>query len=318
MDFSIQFDTQVPSGSPAVAGFGVFDGVHPGHRLIIREATALASERGALTAAVTFVPHPRQVISGAEEPGLIISVAERVKQLRLAGADITGIIDFTPGFAALEPEVFLEQLLKVPEIRLAGICVGEDWRFGRKGMGDAAMLERFCRERGLLFRALPRLYCGSVNISSSMIRTLAGKGDLAGAAEILGRPLALTGKVVHGFQAAGKELAAPTANLELDHGLIVPDGVYAGAVVRKGKIHAAVLNIGMAPTYNVNFRRVEVHLLNFKEQLYGENLEVRLLKYLRGERKFPSVEMLREQIHKDIAETESLYKSLTISEGDFK
>ena len=318
MDFSIQFDTQVPSGRAAVAGFGVFDGVHPGHRLIIREAAALAAERNALTAAVTFVPHPRQVISGAEEPGLIISVAERVKQLRLAGADITGIIDFTPGFAALEPEVFLEQLLKISEIRLAGICVGEDWRFGRKGMGDAAMLERFCRERDLLFRAVPRLYCGSVNISSSMIRQLAGKGDLAGAAEILGRPLTLTGKVVHGFQAAGKELAAPTANLELDHGLIVPDGVYAGAVRRQGKLHAAVLNIGMAPTYNVYVRRVEVHLLNFKADLYGENLEVRLLKYLRGERKFPSVEMLREQIHKDIAETESLYKSLTISEGDFK
>ena len=297
-----------------VAGFGVFDGVHPGHRLIIREAAALASERGALTAAVTFVPHPRAVIPGAGVPELIISIPERLKQLRLAGADITGIIDFTPGFAALEAEVFLEQLLKLPEITLAGICVGEDWRFGKKGMGDSALLEKFCREKGLLFRAIPRLYCESVNISSSAIRNLAAQGDLAGASRLLGRPLTLTGKVVRGFQVAGKELAAPTANLELDHGLLVPDGVYAGAVLRQGQLHAAVLNIGVAPTYEVKIRRVEVHLLDFNGQLYGEDLEVRLLKYLRPERKFPSPAELREQIQKDIAETKKLYNTLSSSQ----
>ena len=311
MDFSIQFDTQVPPGSPVVAGFGVFDGVHPGHRLIIREAAALASQLGALTAAITFVPHPRTVIPGAEVPELLLSIPERLKQLRLAGAQLTGIIDFTPAFAALEPEVFLEQLLELPQITLAGICVGEDWRFGKKGMGDSALLENFCRKKGLLFRALPRLYCGKVNISSSAIRSLAAQGDLDGAAELLGRPLSLTGKVVRGFQVAGKELAAPTANLALDHGLSVPDGVYAGAVLRQGKLHAAVLNIGVAPTYDVKIRRVEVHLLDFKAELYGENLEVRLLKYLRPERKFPSPAELREQIQKDIAETKNLYNTLS-------
>ena len=145
MDFSITFGG-LPAGVPKlVIAFGVFDGVHPGHRLIVAETCALARERSALGAAVTFVPHPRAVVGKpGDAPQLLISTAERLERLRACGAAVTGIIDFTPAFGALEPEVFLAGLLRRRDFRLAGICVGEDWRFGRQGRGDAALLREFC------------------------------------------------------------------------------------------------------------------------------------------------------------------------------
>lgn len=311
MDFSIQFDTYLAPGTPLVAGFGVFDGVHPGHRLIVRKVVEMAERCGALPAAVTFVPHPRAVIPGGTAPEAIISVPERIAQLRLAGARAVGIIDFTPEFGAMAPEAFLEALLHFKEFKLAGICVGEDWRFGKMGKGDACMLSRFARDNGFGFQAVERLTCGGCNISSSVIRELAAKGDLEGAAKILGRPLTLSGTVVQGFRIAGSQLNAPTANLRLDHGLLVPDGVYAGAAVTEKGPFAAVLNIGMAPTYDVNERRIEVHLLNFEGSLYDKPLTVKLFKYLRPERKFPSPAELREQIGKDIAQADFIYHSIT-------
>lgn len=309
MDFSIRFDTPVPAGRDVVMGFGVFDGVHPGHRLIIRHVCEMAAEAGAVPAAVTFVPHPRAVLPGMTPPELIISVEERLKQLRAAGALLTGIIDFTAAFGALEPERFLEDLAADPSFTLKGICVGEDWRFGNRGKGDAELLERFCRERGLLFRGVKRLTCDGINISSSTIREFAGAGELEKAAKILGRDLELSGTVVRGFQAAGKELDAPTANLRLDHGLLFPDGVYAGAACVENRQFPAVLNIGVAPTYAVKERRVEVHLLNFKGDLYGKKLQVKLWGYLRKERKFPSPEALKEQITRDIAQATVIYNN---------
>ncbi|MBO5791153.1 MAG: riboflavin biosynthesis protein RibF [Lentisphaeria bacterium] len=307
MDFSIQFDTPVAPERGVVMGFGVFDGVHHGHRLIMHHVCEMAESIQALPAAVTFVPHPRQLLSGADAPGLLISVEERVKQLRSAGARSVGIINFTSEFAALEWDEFLKGLLTAPGVTLKGICVGEDWRFGKGGRGNAELLEKFCKEHKLLFRAVKRLTFEGVNISSSAIREMAGKGDLAGAAQLLGRELELSGTVVQGFRIAGKELAAPTANLKLDHDLMVPDGVYAGAVsIEEGRF-PAVLNIGFAPTYAVNERRVEVHLLNFSGSLYGRKLNVRLLEYLRGEKKFSSPAQLKEQITRDIARASVIY-----------
>lgn len=308
MDFSIQFDTQLPAGCSAVAGFGVFDGVHPGHRLIIRTASEMALAAGARPAALTFVPHPRAVIPGNSAPGLIVSVPQRLRLLRQAGAEVTGVINFTPEFGATEPVEFLEALLRIPGFRIAGICVGEDWRFGCRGKGDAELLERFSRQHGLLFQAVKRLERNGINISSSVIRERAGAGDLAGAAEILGRDLTLSGTVEKGFRIATSQLNAPTANLRLAHGLLVPDGVYAGAAGFEKKTYPAVLNIGFAPTYNVNERRIEVHLLDFSGELYGRELEVSLFSRLRPEKKFPSPAELKEQIVKDIANTAAIFK----------
>lgn len=306
MDFSIRFDTLPDRERGVIMGFGVFDGVHPGHRLILRNVCEMAAETGAVPAAVTFVPHPRAVL-GMEAPELIISVEERLEELRNAGAEATGIIPFTPDFGAMAPEKFLEELLNAPEFTLKGICVGEDWRFGKGGSGDAGMLEEFCRRNGLLFRSVERLRYEGINISSSTVRELAGKGRISEAARILGREVTLSGKVVKGFGVAGKELNAPTANLELSHGLILPDGVFAGEAVTEEGSFPAVFNIGFAPTYEVKKRRIEIHLLNFSGDLYGRKLKVKVLEFLRPERKFSGPEALREQITHDIAQACVIY-----------
>ena len=315
MDFSIQFDTPVAPERGVVIGFGVFDGVHPGHRLIMHNVCEMAESVNAVPAAVTFVPHPRQILSGADSPGLLISVDERLKQLRTAGAESVGIISFTPDFAALTGDEFLNGLLKDPGFTLKGICVGEDWRFGKGGRGEAQLLAEFCRKHDLLFRAVKRLTLNGINISSSAVRELAAQGEIAKAAQLLGRDLELSGTVVQGFRIAGKELAAPTANLKLDHGLMLPDGVYAGAVTIEEGSFAAVLNIGIAPTYSVNERRVEVHLLNFSGPLYGKKLTVRVLGYLRPEKKFPSPAALKEQIVRDIARASEIYENMSNTGG---
>lgn len=309
MDFSIKFDT-LPAGRPGlVIGFGVFDGVHPGHRLILSNVAELAAERNAVPAAVTFFPHPRAVIPGMTAPDAIISLDERIARLRKYGAAVTGIIDFTPEFGAMEPEDFLGSLLDRKEFRLEGICVGEDWRFGRKGKGDAAMLKAFAAAVGIGFRAVKRLEYNNTNISSTVIRELLSAGRLEEAEKILGSTPELCGTVRRGFRIAGSELNAPTANLELSAGILVPDGVYAGSAAVEGTLYAAVLNIGFAPTYGVNERRIEVHLLGFSGDLYDRELTVQLLKFLRQERKFASPAELREQITRDIAEATVIFNN---------
>ena len=308
MDFSITFGG-LPGGVPKlVIAFGVFDGVHPGHRLIVAETCKLARERGAVGAAVTFVPHPRAVVGKpGDAPELLISVEERLRRLAACGAAVTGVIGFTPEFGALEPEAFLAGLLRRKDFELAGICVGEDWRFGRRGRGDAALLERFCAANDLGFRAVKRLKYGTKDISSSAVRALLRQGKLDEARGMSGSAPCLSGTVVPGFHIAGKELGAPTANLELEYGVLPPDGVYAGSAEVGGRRFPAVMNIGFSPTYGGNERRIEVHLPGFSGDLYGSSLTVELLGFLRPERKFDSPGALREQIVLDISGADKIF-----------
>ena len=308
MDFSITFGG-LPAGVPKlVIAFGVFDGVHPGHRLIVAETCSLARERGAVGAAVTFVPHPRAVVGKpGDAPQLLISTAERLERLRACGAAVTGIIDFTPAFGALEPEVFLAGLLRRRDFSLAGICVGEDWRFGRQGRGDAALLREFCAANDLGFKAVKRLRHGTKDISSSAVRALIRQGELDEARGMLGSAPRLTGTVKPGFHIAGSVLDAPTANLELEYGVLPPDGVYAGSAEVGGRRFPAVMNIGFAPTYAVNERRIEIHLQGFSGDLYGASLTVELLGFLRPERKFDSPGALKKQIVLDISGANAIF-----------
>ena len=309
MDFSITFGG-LPGGDPKlVIAFGVFDGVHPGHRLIVAETCKLARERGAVGAAVTFVPHPRAVVGKAgDAPELLITVEERLKRLTAAGAAVTGIIDFTPEFGVLEPEAFLAGLLRRRDFELAGICVGEDWRFGRQGRGDAALLQGFCAANGLGFKAVKRLKYGAQDISSSAIRALLRQGKLDEARGMLGAPPCLAGTVGRGFHIAGRELDAPTANLELEYGVCPPDGVYAGSAEVGGRRFPAVMNIGFAPTYGGNERRIEIHFPGFSGNLYDAFLTVELLGFLRRERKFDSPGELKKQIVLDISGANKIFE----------
>ncbi len=285
-----------------VLGIGVFDGVHLGHHRIIDQVRELARESGAVPAAMTFDPHPRAVLRPDEPPILLVTLKERVRLLREAGAELVWVLPFTPEFASLEPEQFLDHLFASPEFELAGVCVGDEWRFGRGGAGDSKTLAAYAAAHGFECRACPELELGGETVSSSAIRRAISAGKLEQATEMLGRPYRLTGMVERGYHAASDRLRCPTANLATTAGVLPPDGVYAAAAFRDGKVYPAAVNIGFAPTFGWenSRRRVEIHLLDFDGNLYGVELGVEFLYYLREERTFADPEKLREQIESDI------------------
>lgn len=283
-----------------VLGLGVFDGVHKGHRKIIRELVEMGKRTGAVPVAVTFIPHPREILGAPPPlPHLLLPPEERFRRLREAGAEAVGIIDFSRRLADTAPEDFVDKLLAI-DPPVCGVCVGSKWRFGRGGKGDTAFLTREFQRRGIAFTAVPELQINGNVISSSGIRECIAAGDLAGAAAMLGAAPCLYGEVVPGCGVAGAKLHAPTANLRIEYGVLPPDGVYAGSVEIGGKLFAAVTNIGFSPTFGGTAeRRVECHLVGFSGDLYRRRIAVELTARLRDERKFDSAEELAEQIAAD-------------------
>jgi riboflavin kinase/FMN adenylyltransferase len=270
--------------SPAerVVAIGSFDGVHRGHRQVLAKAQA----EGPVTV-VTFWPHPRFVLGNRVE--LLSTLERRLELLAQVGVAETLVVDFTPDLARQEPAEFCESLLRRIGTRV--IVVGENFRFGRGASGDPALLERL----GFEVRAVPLLE----GVSSTEVRACLRKGDVAAAAQLLGRPPELDGTVVLGSQRGGT-LGYPTANLAVEPDLLVPAyGIYAGAALD----HRAAISIGVNPHYGGGERRIEPHLLDFKGDLYGKRLVVELWRRLRDERAFDSEAELVAQIARDVEET---------------
>ena len=187
--------------------------------------------------------------------------------------------------------------------KLAGISVGSNWHFGKNGCGNKEVLARFCQENEIAFAPVDEITDAGGVISSSRLRRMIADGELENYRRTAGNFPLLYGKIVPGMHIAGKELEAPTANLESDYGVLPPHGVYCGYSCVDGKNYPAVLNIGPAPTYNVAQTRVEIHLLEFNGTLYGREIGVYLIKKLRDIRKFSSPQELKQQIKLDITQT---------------
>lgn len=265
-----------------VAAIGTFDGVHRGHRRVLETARAA----GAPVTVVTFWPHPRLVLGNRVE--LLSTLERRVELLEEAGVDEVLVVEFTPELAAREPADFAESLLR--QIGAKVIVVGENFRFGRAAAGDAALLERL----GFDVRTVPTV----TGVSSTEVRGLLRKGDVGGAAQLLGRPPELEGTVVLGDQRGGT-LGYPTANVSVPDELLVPAyGIYAGSALG----HRAAISIGVNPHYGGDERRIEPYLLDFEGDLYGRRLVVELWRRLREERAFSSEEELVAQIARDVEE----------------
>ena len=280
-------------------GIGVFDGVHLGHRRIIGEVAELAKSTGSLPVAVTFFPHPREVLCPEAPPRLLLPPEERLLRLRKAGAAGIGIIDFSSRIAATSPGDFLSDILS-GSAAIRGICVGTRWRFGKNGEGDMHFLEVALSRRGVAFKAVPELELDGELVSSSAIRDAIASGELANAERMLDAPVCLYGTVGPGFHEATDILDTPTANLRVAYGVLPPDGVYATWAIVDGRRFPAVTNIGVAPTFGrENERRVETHLFDFSGDLYRRALTVELKRRLRDERRFPSPAELKLQIAAD-------------------
>ena len=296
------------AGRRVVFGIGVFDGVHRGHRMLMDTVCRMARACSAVPVAVTFAPHPRQILCPEHPPRLLISLQERIRFLKESGAEEVAVIPFTRELAVLPPATFLERLADFNGT-LCGICVGANWHFGAKAAGNMADLQKFAVERNVAFEPVPELEWHGETVSSTRIRRAVASGRLQEASEMLGRPYRLTGIVVHGYRAATNDLACPTANLVPEEGIWPPDGVYAAkAFLPDGSVYWSAVNLGISPTYRRpgGERRMELHLLDYSGDLYGKDLSVEFIRCLRPERAFPDTEALRKQIMADIAEIRKL------------
>ena len=296
------------SGRKMIFGIGVFDGVHRGHRLLLDAVLRLADEFSAVPAAITFAPHPRQILCPEKPPRLLIGLQERICLLKKYGMQEVAVIPFTRELASLPPEEFLNNLTDFDGV-LCGICVGANWHFGAKAAGGKKELQAFADARGIRFEPVPELEWQGETVSSTRIRRAIAAGRLKEAGEMLGRPYRLTGTVVHGYRAATGDLACPTANLVPEEGILPPDGVYAAkAFTPDGMEHWGAVNLGISPTYRRpgGERRLELHLLDYSGNLYDKELGVEFVRCLRPERAFPDTEALRKQITQDIAEIRKL------------
>jgi len=265
---------------PRAVAIGTFDGVHVGHRSVVHGAI----EAGLTPTVVTFHPHPREVLGN--QVALLATLERRLELLAEAGVEETLVVEFTPEVAALEPEEFAHSYLAA--IGTEVVVAGEEFRFGRARRGDLALLERL----GLRTRIAPFVD----GVSSTQIRRLVAAGDVRGAAPLLGRPVEVEGTVVSG-EARGGTLGFPTANLRTEPTLLVPGyGIYAGTAGE----HRAAVSIGVNPHYGGAERKIEVFLLDFDGDLYGERLVVELWERLRDEAAFASESELVAQIARDV------------------
>jgi riboflavin kinase/FMN adenylyltransferase len=268
---------------PRAVAIGTFDGVHLGHRAVVRAAV----DAGPAPTVVTFHPHPRTVLGNRVE--LLATLERRLELLAESGVEDVLVVEFTPETAALSPAEFAAEYLL--GIGAEVVVAGTGFRFGRQRTGDLDLL----RKLGIDCRQVPLVE----GISSSRIRQLAHAGEVEGAARLLGRPLEVDGTVVWGDQRGGT-LGFPTANLRVEPDLLVPAfGIYAGAV---GDRRAAI-SIGINPHYGGTERRIEAHLLDWEGDLYGDRLVVELWQRLRDERAFESEAALVDQIAEDVRQT---------------
>lgn len=287
---------------PLALAIGVFDGVHLGHRKLLNKVAAMAGELNAVPVALTFDPHPRAILQPSAPPVLLMELAERIRLLQANGMTMTAVADFTPQFADTLPEEFLELLFEqVPD--LAAVGVGSNWRFGKNGAGNVALLTEYARKRNFKLAAVDELVVNNDVVSASRIRRLIAGGELDTAEKLLGYRYTLCGKVANGYGIAGSRLDCPTANIIPAAGVLPPDGVYSGIVEVDEQRYGAAVNIGISPTYGRaadQCRRIEAHLLDFSGNLYGRSVRLTLGEYLRSEQCFASEEALKKQILCDV------------------
>jgi riboflavin kinase/FMN adenylyltransferase len=276
---------------PRRVAVGEFDGVHLGHREVIRGSDAV----------LTFEPHPLRVIRPEAAPKLLTSLEIKTELIAELGVEEVVVIPFDEGFAALTPAEFIDRVL-VERLGATRVAVGENFRFGHRAAGDPALL---AADRRFETRIVPLVEVAGEIVSSSHIRGLVWAGEVDRAAKFLGAPFQLQGEVVSGDR-RGRELGFPTANIVPDQALVCPGhGVYAA---RADGVCAAV-NVGVRPTFGTGRAvLIEAYLIDYDADLYGRTLRIEFLQRLRGERRFDSVEALVDQMHRDVELTREVCK----------
>lgn len=285
-------------GQPVVLSIGNFDGLHLGHQYLLQKNIDLATQLGAKSAVLSFYPHPLQILKPDEVRYPLSGPAEQEMGLENIGLDEWIREPFTQKMKEESPHTFIERLMH--SIPLAAIVVGPDFRFGKNREGDVQELSSMARSLGFqVVLPEPYLYQGK-RVSSSLIRQSLQKGEVEQANAFLGRPFSIHGKVISGFR-RGRGLGFPTANIKSFPAHNLRRGVYSTLAYIHGDRWKAATNIGLHPTFEeANELQVETHLLDFSENIYGEDIKIEFIQFLRPEMKFKDVEALKNQISKDI------------------
>ncbi len=292
---------------------GLFDGVHRGHAFLLETLKAWAAERGAAPVAVTFDPHPEEILHGAAPP-LVVSPARRVELIRALGVPRVWLFPLTRAVMALAAREFVARHVR-DALGGEGLLMGFDNRLG-SDRADCAALRAAGADLGIEVRACPPYLVDGEPVSSTAVRKAIVTGDLPAAEKLLGRRVSVMGRVVRGRK-IGRLLGFPTANLETAHQAVVPCGIYAAEVTLEGRTLRAAVSVGSGPTarpgdiapgtgsYVGAEHTVEVHVIGYAGDLTGKDIEARIVRKLREERRFPDYASLIEQIKKDIAEIET-------------
>jgi riboflavin kinase / FMN adenylyltransferase len=293
---------------PCAITIGNFDGVHCGHREILRRVIAAAREEGWRSAALTFDPHPAKFLTPATAPRLLTTLEERAQIILEQGIDELLILPFTREIAALGPEDFVREIL-VDKLKARAVLVGANFHFGKRAAGNAAMLEelgdRFSFETEII---QPVVWRKRV-ISSSEIRRLIEAGDVSTARRLLGRPYALSGNVVPG-EGRGSKQTVPTLNLNTKAEVLPKDGVYVTKARSAGREWPSITNIGVRPTFDGQNRTIETYLLSPLDGSSPLDISVEFLRRVRDERKFENAEALKAQILRDVHRAQTYFRRL--------
>lgn len=279
---------------------GNFDGVHRGHQKLITETVTHAKLLNLQSVALTFEPHPELVLCPKKPLKRILTNELKTEFIAKLGINTLIFLPFNKQIAEMTPEDFIAKVL-VERCKTAEIFTGFNYSFGKHATGNINTLKKLSKKWGYAFHAIPPYTVNKHIVSSSLIRNYLAKGKVEEAKELLGYWPTLRGKVVYGDQRGSRALGFPTANLKIERNLLIPaNGVYVSTVHYENKSFFGMTNIGSKPTVGKNLpKTIEVNIFDFNNNLYGKTLTIQLRKYLRQEKKFSSLEKLRQQLHKD-------------------
>jgi riboflavin kinase / FMN adenylyltransferase len=319
----------IPGGfGPSVVTIGNFDGMHIGHRQIMRRVVALAKMRGAVPVVLTFDPHPARVLAPERAPKLLMTIDQRLRGMQEEGIEAVLLLPFSLDFARLTPEEFAEEILSRTSTARV-VLVGDDFRFGYKQAGNVDTLRESGERLGFEVAAVSGIARRGERVSSSAIRKLIGAGAVSRACRMLGKPFALEGNVVRG-QGIGSKQTVPTLNLDALNEVLPKTGVYVtrtralslppgrGSEIdpmlpsrdRKGATWNSITNVGYRPTFDGENLTVETFLLDPLDGVAPEKIEVSFLLFVRDERKFETPEALKAQIFRDVGVAKRLHRRL--------
>ncbi len=280
---------------------GNFDGVHCGHQHILTVLKESSKKLGTTPVIFTFDPHPRKVI-GSENSSLITATTHKLELFEQYGVGHVVLYNFTRETMNISPEDFINELVND---NVLAVIAGSKWRFGAKGAGT---IETLRQQKRCDVIAADEVMGGVEKISSTTIRQHITTGEMRDAKRLLGRYFSLEGKIIQGDQIASKVIGVPTANIEVRGEVLPQNGIYAGLAKLNGITYPGVINVGYSPTFHTDDApvKVEIHIFDFDQNIYGENLEIKFVEFIRGEEKFDSTESLIKQIFADIEEAKRI------------